>query len=223
MQVQRTVYKLVDAKLRTFNGYQWVIGEKRTFPGNGELCSSAYCHAYADPLLAVCVAPAHVSFEGMRMLVGPALVERDDGTKLGCVEFTPEREISLPAVPPSAVLTRWAIYCARTVLRPGASPKWDSWASAWLSGRNRAAAANAAYAATDVHAANATDVHAAYAAANAAYVATYAATYAATDVHAARAATYAATYAAANVAAFDALDLLRRAIKDEAVITEDNV
>ena len=49
---RETVYKLTRADLTTHNGYQWVVGEERQFPGNGELCTAAYAHAYRSPALA---------------------------------------------------------------------------------------------------------------------------------------------------------------------------
>jgi len=200
-----TVYKLTDADMRTYRGYQWILGETRRFPGHGKLCTAAYCHAYRDPLLAVCMAPAHVSYRGLRLFSGSALVELDDGTKLGCVEFTPKREIALPALPPVEALVRWAIYCAREYDVP---PDWLRWARSWLSGRDRTSAAaacaryDAAYAGYTASAALAAE-----AAARARYDAAHAA---------AAYARYDAAYAGYACARFDALKLLRRAIRDEA-------
>jgi hypothetical protein len=56
------VYKLTDQHLQTYQGYQWAVGERREFPGTGDLCGAGWCHAYTHPLLAVILNPIHVGF-----------------------------------------------------------------------------------------------------------------------------------------------------------------
>ncbi len=133
-----TVWKWTDSNNKTKNGTQWGEGVTHTAPGGGELCTAAYLHAYADPLLAVAFRPIHV--DGYSVLwQGTADVEKDDGTKLGCTRVTTEKIVETPKILVNAVV-RWAIYCTKVVYQNAA---WLAWADGWLSGADRSSAAAA--------------------------------------------------------------------------------
>lgn len=177
------VYKLTDEDMRTHGGYQWVLGEERTFPGKGQLCTSAYAHAYRSPALAVLMNPVHAYFSKPRLFRAPAVVERDSGTNLGCTWIRLDCEMELPQVT-TVQRVEFAIRVASVVY---SDPDWQRWAWRWLTGEDRRLAA--------ARAAARTAIYANYAArAAAADTASRAAAYA--DADAADAASHAAALAA---------------------------
>ena len=139
------VYKLTDANMRTWGGFQWTLGETRTASGDGGLCGPGWLHAYEDPLVAVFMAPAHV--EGYtRLFEGEGEIRRRDGPlKCGCTSLRLDREIPMPALT-TAQRVRAAILCAMAVRWKG-DDRWRAWAQGWLDGKNRTAEAAAARAA----------------------------------------------------------------------------
>ena len=131
------VYKLTDEDMRTHGGYQWVLGEERTFPGKGQLCTSAYAHAYRSPALAVLMNPVHAYFSKPRLFRAPAVVERDSGTNLGCTWIRLDCEMELPQVT-TVQRVEFAIRVASVVY---SDPDWQRWAWRWLTGEGRRLAA----------------------------------------------------------------------------------
>jgi hypothetical protein len=131
--------KLLHPDLTTYNGCQWVVGEWKETSGEGGLCGPGWLHCYDTPELAVLLNPAHahiynpvgywVEVEG--------LCKTDHGLKSG---YTRMRLIE-PLVLPVYTIeqrVRFAIACAVTVYR---KPSFVRWATDWLSGQDRSAAA----------------------------------------------------------------------------------
>jgi hypothetical protein len=225
-----TLYKLTDQDKRTHGGYQWALGEDRTAPGDGPLCSAAWLHAYTDPLLAVLLNPIHADILSPRLFECDGDVgATDHGLKVGCTRLRLTCEIPVPEIT-TAQRVRFGILCAWEVCD---DPAWRRWAEAWLSGadRNQAAAEAAGWAAAQSAAGERTAAEraawaeaagwaAAEAAARAAaaWVAAEAAAARAAEARAeARAAAEAAAEAAraAARAALDLPALARRAVEDK--------
>ena len=148
------LYKLTDALNQTRGATQWGPGVEHTADGKGEMCSEHFLHAYTDPLLAVCMDPAHCDFgRAGRLWLADGDAPANDGTKVGCTRLRTVRRIPKPRKPARAVLTRWAIYCAKHVTTDA---RWLWWAAWWLNGKDRtASAASAAYASASASAASA--------------------------------------------------------------------
>ena len=178
------LYKLTDSRLRTQNGFQWVVGQKSTARRlkKGEkpkLCSDTVLHAYTSPLLAVAFNPIHASYQPALLWEASGKIAIQDGTNIGCRSLTLIRQMDLPKIS-TAALAHWAILCAQAVYK---NPDWAAWAKNWLSKKDRTvAAAKAAYTANAANAAyiaytaytaayTAYAAYAAYAAAEAAYTA----------------------------------------------------
>ena len=143
------IYKLTDASMRTYGGYQWTLGEKRTTSGEGGLCGPGWLHGCSDPNIAVIMNPIHGTFapSTMRMFEGEAdgKVLDDHGLKCGCTEMTLAREIDVPVISMEHRIA-FGILCASKACK---DPAWTVWAEHWLSGEDRSkaaawAAANAA-------------------------------------------------------------------------------
>ena len=180
------LYKLTDEDGKTYNDTQW--GENVTHkakPGEGELCSEYYIHAYTDPLLAVLLNPIHADFKNPRLWEAKGRVmATGHGLKVGCKTLTTIREIPLPVITQEQRI-RFAILCAQQVYK---DKKWNSWANKWLSSEDRSeAAAEAAEAAEAAKAAQDASW-----AAQAASWAAQAASWAAQDAQAAQAVVWAA-------------------------------
>ena len=174
-----TVYKLTDQHNRTRVGYSnetlWGESVTHTAPGGGELCSDKWLHAYADPILAVLMNPAHANFrpDAMKLWEASAEVGLRKADKLGCTRITTLHTISIPTIT-KLQKQAFAILAAKDVYK---NKDWNAWADAWLSGEDRtessarqarreAYAADAAAAAYAAYAADAADAaYAAYAAA----------------------------------------------------------
>ena len=141
----------------------WGEGISHTASGEGELCSAAgWLHAYSHPLLAVLLNPIHANIKNPKLweAYGSGLKKSDHGLKLGFTKLTTKKEIALPVITDTQKIA-FAILCALEVCK---EPRFVTWANNWLSGKDRTADA-AAYAVANA-AANAT-----YAAINAAYAA----------------------------------------------------
>ncbi len=163
--------KLTDRDCRTFRGTLWGEGVTHSGTGRGPLCGPGWIHAYAAEtlddaaLLAVLFNPIHAAFDDPIGWSSEGEIALDDATKVGCRALTTIRRIGLPAVS-NTQRVRWAILCARKVVR---SRAWLRWADGWLSGRDRSAeAARAAVAAGERHPHTAWETHAAWWAASAA-------------------------------------------------------
>ena len=211
-------YKLTDQNLKTYNGFQWVMGEWQKAIGDISqgLCSNAWLHCYDSPLLAILHNPIYGNIKNPRLFEVEVDGKMKDGKgiKRGFRRMRLLKEIPLPTIT-TTQRRAYGILCAREVYK---KKMWNEWADNWLNGKNRydnAAAYAAAYAYADVadidNAAAYADVAdidnaAAYAAAYAAYTADVAADVAAAAYAAYTAdvaAAYAAAYAAADVAADD--------------------
>ena len=145
----QTVYKLTRPDRTTYNGFLYEPDREYRFPGNGDLCSSAYCHAYRSPELAVLCNLIHAAYDPHLLFECDADVEQDDGLKLGVTRIiVPAEPINAPVYTTEQRIA-WAIACAW----PRASA-WQAWAHKWLSGDDRSAkaawaAAEAAWAAAE--------------------------------------------------------------------------
>ena len=182
-----TVYKLTRPDLTTHAGYQWALGERRTFPGTGSLCARGWAHAYTSPALALFLNSVHAQYVPCRLFEGEGRIgATDHGLKVGCSELMLTRELPVPEVTSEQRVT-FETHCALAVYT--ATP-FVAWAEGWLSGQDRSAqAAQAAARAAQVAAARAA-ARAARAAQAAAWAAAWAAQ--AAQVAAARAAARAA-------------------------------
>lgn len=121
------LYKLTDSSYRTRRGMRWGDGvTNHAEPGEPALCSPTVLHAYASPLLAVLLAPIHVSFDDMRLWEAEGEIAVSDGTKVGCKTLTTVREIPLPTVT-TEQRVKFAILCALEVYD---DPAFAAWASA---------------------------------------------------------------------------------------------
>lgn len=131
-----TVYKLTDQAMQTHKGYQWALGETRTFSGEGALCTQGWAHAYTHPLLAVLLNPIHANIAPFRLFEGDGVVGlTEHGLKVGCSSLQLRKELSVPTVT-TEHRVHFAILCARAVY---ADPAFVTWAENWLSGIDRSA------------------------------------------------------------------------------------
>ena len=137
----KILYKFTDQNMQTHGGCQWVLGEKKTTSGEGELCGPGWLHCYADPLLAVLLNPIHTDYENPRLFrarVGRKS-KHDHGLKSGYTKMTLIEEIPVPAIS-TAQRVRFAILCAMKVYQ---DPGFVQWGENWLSGKDRSAEAAA--------------------------------------------------------------------------------
>ena len=218
--MSKFLYKLTDEFGNTRNKTHWSEGVKHEIvkelrDNTQPLCSAHYLHAYENPLVAMFMNPAHARHFRPILWQATGWVQKREGQlKCGCFSLRVVQRVQLPEITLNQRI-RAAIYCALT--RPQAD-NFKHWANEWLSGRNRTQAAAAK--ATAAAAANAADANAA--AANAAYAAyVYAA--AAAAAYATASAAYAAAQAAqavvyADATPFNLIKILKRAIKEEAII-----
>ncbi len=210
-----TLYKLTNQNLQTHGGYQWELGVWKSAPGNGELCSTSWLHAYESPELAVLLNPIHGRIKNPLLwrAEGKGKGLDDNGLKCGVTKLRLLEQVIMPVYTP-VQKAAFSIYCALFVFQ---DKNFIAWAEAWLARKNRTAyAAAAANAAAYTVAAVATNAAIAYAnaavtaatayaaatnAANTAATATNTATAYAAAVTAATAYATAAAKAAANAAA----------------------
>ena len=125
------LYKLTDENNQTKNATQWGEGVTHTVDSKSDvLCNEHWLHAYADPILAVMMAPVHVSYSIIKMWESEGDVGLENPEKVGCMRLTTLREIPLPAVT-TAQRVRFACLVAREVYdlwkrcdKDGAWAKW---------------------------------------------------------------------------------------------------
>ncbi len=190
-------YKLTDENLRTYGGCQWGEGVTHTASGEGELCGPGWIHVYDSPELAVLLNPMHANFKNpvLWKVRVSGLAKHDRGLISGYTKVTSLRRMELTTVSREQRV-KFAILCAPLVYK---DKQFKSWATAWISGKERSARSAAAAVAPRAAAADASGYDARAAAADAAaYAARAAASYAA---RAAAADAAAATYAAAAISA----------------------
>jgi hypothetical protein len=141
MHEMTTIYKLTDAAMQTYGGFQWALGETRTTLGEGELCDEGWLHCYEDKHIGVIMNPihAHLDPSTMRMFEGIGGGNRldDHGLKCGYTELTLVKEIDVPIISTEHRVA-FAILCAKRVY---GNAEWTRWAERWLSGEDRSEAA----------------------------------------------------------------------------------
>ena len=224
--MSKFLYKLTDEYGNSSNRTHWSEGIKHEIvkelrDNSKPLCTKHYLHAYESPLVAAFMNPIHAAYANPILWQATGWVQkRDNQLKCGCFSLRTIQKVPLPVITQNQRV-RAAIYCSLTQPQ---SEHFKKWAAKWLAGEDRTAyaAANAvAYAAanTVAYAAANAAAYAAYAADAYAYAAAYAA-YAAANAadnaaYAAAAAAYAAAYAAA---AFNLIKILKRSIKEEAIL-----
>jgi hypothetical protein len=138
-------YKLTDQNLRTYMGFQWVVGEWVDASGelDQSLCSDGWIHFYDDPLLAVFFNPIHANIDKPRLWE----IETDGDTKVDATKGGARRARLLTELPLSLIsLSQRVEIAIRCVLTLHSEPNFVIWAENWLNGTNRtkAAAAKAA-------------------------------------------------------------------------------
>jgi hypothetical protein len=169
------------------------------------LCGSGVYHAYTSLEQAALMDPAHARLlpAGKAWWADGEVVVYD-GTRVGCHLLVLAEPAELPELT-TEVRVRTAICLVQAVLEPGRIPRWDNWAEAWLSDRNRdkgaaRVAARAAWAARTARVARAAE--------------------AAGATEAAGAAVWAA-WAAEGVGALDITAAVQRAIREEKEVSDD--
>ena len=147
------LWKLTDARHRTYGGCQWGPGVTHRASGKGALCGPGWIYAYTSPRLAVLFNPIHAGFDPLVLWRAEGVVgATDHGLKVGCTELT-TLEIAAAPIYSHVQRVAFAIFCAQTVYHDAA---WCSWTEGWLSGTDRSGkAARAARAAARAAAAEA--------------------------------------------------------------------
>ena len=142
-------YKLTNEKLRTYDGFQWTVGEWQTASGEG-LCEAGTLHYYNTPEVAAVMNPCHADIKS------PVLWEIEvegeticDGVKSGLLKGRMRlvRKVDLPTFTKEQ-LRKIGVRVTRLVLERGETPEWDAWADAVESGTATEEMREAAYAAT---------------------------------------------------------------------------
>jgi len=129
-----TLYKLTDARDCTRETTQWSAGVTHTAPGDGDLCTQAWIHAYRSALLAVMMDSVHAHYLPRGHLwTADGDVGRDDGSKVGCTSLTTRSRVDVPVVTITQRVA-FGILAARAVYTEAA---WCAWADKWLSGEDR--------------------------------------------------------------------------------------
>jgi hypothetical protein len=138
-----TVYKITDKNSRTRPGMsnetQWGASVTHTAPGGGEMCSANWLHAYAHPMLAVLLNPAHGSFDAatMKLWKCRAIVGIRKANKLGCTELTTVEEIEIPVFTTNQKVA-FALLVAKSVYK---DKGFRTFATKWLTGKDRSESA----------------------------------------------------------------------------------
>ena len=137
----KTIYKLTDQNMRTYNGYQWKLNEWHETSGEGGLCGPGWLHGYEHPLLAVLHNPIHANIQEPRLFECEYAGElnRDGHMKCGVTRLRLVRELELPEITPEQRVA-YAILCSKKVCHEKA---WNEWADSWLNGEDRSAASAA--------------------------------------------------------------------------------
>ena len=216
-----TIYKLTTQDRTTHNGYQWEIGQWHgPTSGQGPLCTPAWLHGYADPLVAVFQNPIDAAIANPLVWRAEGDGQRLDDHGLEC-GYTRMRILErMDLFPPTDLQRiRYGIGAAWHVCD---LQDWRAWATGWLTGKNRttqaaraAAAALWAVATTAAQAAAAAAAAAWWAVVAAAVQAAAAAWWAAWAVATTAAqAAAAAAWWAAWAAALDFPEIARWAMSD---------
>ncbi len=169
------LYKFTDEDNKTYGETKWGKGVVHEAPGGGELCTSAWIHAYTSPLVAVFMDPVHGGFTdddgNPNLWLCHGNFGINDGVKVGLRRLTTVKIIDIPAI----TMEQRMEVAIRIATRIYKGETWQRWAKSWRYGGNRLVAAashaDAAYDAAD------TAYDAAYHAAYAAYYAAYAVAY----------------------------------------------
>lgn len=136
------LYKLTTPEHTTLNNTLWGENVEHTASGIGELCSTAFLHAYTHPLLAVLLNPIHADISSPVLWECDGnVIKNDRGLKVGCDRLKTIRIIPLPEITIAQKIA-FGILCAKEVTT---DTKWHEWANKWLSGEDRTT--KAAYAA----------------------------------------------------------------------------
>jgi hypothetical protein len=133
--------KLTDEHGETFNHTKWAPGVVRHTSGQGGLCGEGWLHCYGSDtesraeLLAVLLNPLHCNFRAPRgwRVECRGEIKSDNGLKVGTTEMECLEEIVLPNVTTTQRIA-FAILCASKVYKDAG---FQTWAQAWLSGRDR--------------------------------------------------------------------------------------
>jgi hypothetical protein len=128
-------YKLLNRDLTTYKGYQWVVGEKKTASGEGDLCGPGWLHGYEHAELAHFLNPIHANFRDpilYRVEVGGEC-NRDGQLKAGWTEMTLLEPVEI-SIPTTEQRVRFAIGCALQIYHNKA---YQRWAYGWLDGTDR--------------------------------------------------------------------------------------
>ena len=145
------LFKLTDENGRTRENTQWGKGVTHRATGSGtELCSDGVIHAYEHPLLAAILNPIHANFPDPLLWEARGRVSKREGQlKYGCKTLTTVRQVPLPQITTEQRI-RFAIGCAWQVYD---DPAWRSWATGWLTGKDRSERAAAEARAAEARAA----------------------------------------------------------------------
>ncbi len=137
-----TLYKITDASGYTRRGEhnecKWGENVTHQAVGSGGLCTNGVIHAYEHPLIASFMNPAHAAPKSPLLWECKGEVALREGQlKCGCKSLTTLRQIDLPLITRDQRV-RIAIYCA---LSQYSEPSFVTWATGWLDGSDRSAAA----------------------------------------------------------------------------------
>jgi hypothetical protein len=133
--------KLTTQEATTHGGTEWVPGVVNHASGEKELCGPGWLHCYgADTveqasLLAVLFNPIHGQFANPRLWLAKCggQMLSDHGLKFGFTEMAVVEELPLPAITTTQKVA-FGILCVKQV---HAEPRWNKWADAWLTGKDR--------------------------------------------------------------------------------------
>ena len=165
------VYKLTDAKMQTYKGFQWELGVTKRTSGEGPLCTKGWLHVYTHPDLGVLFNTIHADFpaDELRLFRGQAEgVAQFETLKAGVSGLTLLEEMQVPVFT-SREQIAWIIHVVRAIPGRALIPVWEEWADALLMGvagdAGTAKAAEAAWAVWDAAAEGAAEAEGAAAAA----------------------------------------------------------
>lgn len=131
--------KLTDENNRTRNGMQWGDGVSHGAPGDGELCTDSWIHAYSDldefpGAVALFWNPIHAGIKSPHLWRVAIDGESKSGLdKLGARMVTTVAQLPLPCIT-IRQRVEIAIRCAMCVCQ---DEIWRAWAIKWLSGEYR--------------------------------------------------------------------------------------
>jgi len=138
-----TRYKLTHADNTTHGKTLWGEGIQHSVPGTGNLCGPGWIHVYPDPVLAVFLDPIHGNFGDAALLWHcdvSGRMKSDRGLKEGWQHVTTAYQVER-VQPTNNQRIAFGIYCAQEV---NDDVRWNRWAAAWLSGKDRTKSADEA-------------------------------------------------------------------------------